>query len=296
MAIFISVSGEAMNIENIRAFLEVTSTGSFQKAAENLHVTQSAMSARIKSLEDVLNRQLFNRKRNGATLTAGGHAFFKHAQSVVRTWELARQEIALSDEFSAMVGLGVQLNHWKSIAAPWLQWMKQNAPDFATQVQSDYSDKLMGMLRNGLINVAIVNEPQRNPDVVIEHFAEQPLVMVSSKPRDVEATSVPGYIYVDWGHEFRAAHSEAFPDSPSHRMTVGLAAVGLSHILEQGGSGYFLKREVEQYLDDGSLFLVSEAPELKHTTYLCYITETSESPAVQAVLEGLKHVRGDRHQ
>ena len=285
-----------MNIENIRAFLEVTSTGSFQKAAENLHVTQSAMSARIKSLEDILNRQLFNRKRNGATLTAGGQAFFKHAQSVVRTWELAKQEIGLSDEFSAIVGLGVQLNHWKSIAAPWLQWMKQNAPDLATQVQSDYSDKLMGMLRNGLLNVAIVNDPQRNPDVVIEHFAEEPLIMVSSVEREVEKAAVAGYIYVDWGHGFRVAHTEAFPDSPSHRMTVGLAAVGLSHILEQGGSGYFLEREVEQHIEEGRLFRVTGAPQFKQTTYLCYIAETSESPAVQAALDGLNHVRADRLQ
>ncbi len=279
-----------MNIETIRAFLEVASAGSFQQAAANLHITQSAMSARIKSLEDLLNRQLFNRKRNGATLTAGGQAFYKHALTVVRTWELARQETALSSNVNAMVGLGVQLNHWKSTAAPWLQWMKQNAPDVATQIKSDYSDRLMTMLRNGLINVAVLYEPQRSPDIVIEQYAEERLVLVSSVARSVQATPIEGYIYIDWGARFREEHTHAYPDNPTHQMTVGLAAVGLNHIIEQGGSGYFLEREVSGMIADGSLFAVDGAEVFSLTTYLAYFAEASETPSVQVALQGLQQI------
>lgn len=104
------------------------------------------MSARIKNLEDHLNRKLFSGKRTGATLTTGGLAFHKHTLTVVRAWESAKQEIALSKGVNAMIGLDVQLNHWQSTASPWLQWMKENAPNIATQVHSDYSDRLMTML------------------------------------------------------------------------------------------------------------------------------------------------------
>ncbi|MEM7358324.1 MAG: LysR family transcriptional regulator [Pseudomonadota bacterium] len=280
-----------MNIENIRAFLEVTSAGSFQQAAHNLSITQSAMSARIKNLEESLNRQLFNRKRNGATLTSGGTAFHKHAVAVVRTWELAKQETALADEFNAIVGLGVQLNHWKSIASPWLQWMKKNAANVATQVRSDSSDQLMAMLRNGLLNVVVLYEPQRNPDLVIQEYASEQLVMVSTHPRAVERTAVPGYVYVDWGASFRADHSLAFPDSPTHQMTVGLASAGLNHILEQGGSGYFLASEVNQLIEQDRLSVVTGAPTFNLTTYLAYYSEAGDSPAVQTALDGLQNIR-----
>jgi DNA-binding transcriptional LysR family regulator len=280
-----------MNIEHIRAFLEVTTTGSFQQAAENLHITQSAMSARIKSLEDILNRKLFNRKRNGATLTAGGKAFYNYALTVVRTWEHARQEIALSEEFSSLVSLGVQLNHWKSTATPWLQWMKENAPSVATQIHSDYSAQLMKMLRDGLLDVAVLYEPQQNPDLIIEEYAKEQLLLVSSKPRKVEQEPVAGYVYVDWGQSFRLEHSRAFPNTPVHQMTVGLAAVGLNHLLEQGGSGYFLQREVTDLLDQELLFLVEDAPQFSLTTYLAYFAETHEKTAVQAALQGLKSVQ-----
>lgn len=280
-----------MNIENIRAFLEVTSAGSFQQAARNLNITQSAMSARIKNLEESLNRQLFNRKRNGATLTSGGTAFHKHAVAVVRTWELAKQETALADEFNAIVGLGVQLNHWKSIASPWLQWMKEHAANVATQVRSDSSDQLMAMLRNGLLNVVVLYEPQRNPDLVIQEYATEELVMVSTHPRAVERTAVPGYVYVDWGASFRADHSLAYPDSPTHQMTVGLASAGLTHILQQGGSGYFLASEVSELIEDGRLSLVRGAPPFTLTTYLAYYSEAVDSPAVQTALQGLHNIR-----
>jgi DNA-binding transcriptional LysR family regulator len=280
-----------MNIANIRAFLEVASAGSFQQAAQNLSITQSAMSARIKNLEQVLNRQLFNRKRNGVTLTAGGSAFQKHAVSMVNTWNLAKQETALSEGFNAIIGLGVQLNHWKSIASPWLNWMNENAADFATQIRSDYSEQLMKMLRNGLINVAIVNEPQRNPDIVITEYETDQLVMVSTHARTVEKTAVAGYVYVDWGDSFRAAHSAAYPDSPTHQMTVGLASVGLNHILEQGGSGYFLKRDVNDYIADKKLFYVDDAAQFGLTTYLAYFAELSETPAVQTALKGLQQIK-----
>jgi len=280
-----------MNIESIRAFLEVSSAGSFQQAAENLNITQSAMSARIKGLEETLNRQLFNRKRNGATLTTGGQSFYRHALTVVRTWELARQETALSSNMNAIIGLGVQLNHWKSVAAPWLHYMKQNSADVATRVHSDYSDRLMAMLRDGLLNLAILYEPQRNPDLLIEPYAEEQLVLVSSEPRAIQKKPVPGYIYVDWGHSFRTAHSMAFPDTPSHQMAVGLAAVGLNHIQEQGGSGYFLEQEVSQLVEQKKLFRVSQAPVFTLTTYLAYFAEASDTPAVQAALKALEQVK-----
>ena len=282
-----------MNIENIRAFLEVTATGSFQQAAENLHITQSAMSARIKSLEDQLRRQLFNRKRSGVTLTAGGQAFFRYARTVVKTWELARQEIALSDDFSTMVSLGVQLNHWRSTAVPWLQWMKKNSPDIATQLRSDYSDRLMSSLRDGLLDIAVLYEPQQNPELVIEKYLDEPLVMVSSEPRSVSKCAVEGYVFVDWGSAFRLEHSRIYPDTPTHQMTVGLAAVGLNHILEQGGSGYFLQREVAPLLASGRLFRVERAAVLSLPTYLAYFEEAGETEAVRTALEGLQQCRVD---
>ena len=60
-----------MNIENIRTFLEIAATGNFHRASERLHVTQSTVSARIKSLEDQLDRALFVNRRAKMTHLEG---------------------------------------------------------------------------------------------------------------------------------------------------------------------------------------------------------------------------------
>ena len=61
-----------MNVELARTFLEIVAMGNFASAAERLHVTQSTVSMRIRSLEDQLGRTLFTRTKAGASLTSAG--------------------------------------------------------------------------------------------------------------------------------------------------------------------------------------------------------------------------------
>jgi len=73
-----------MDVNLARTFLMVADTGSFIDAARKMNVTQSTVSARIKGLEDMLGRPLFERSKSGAELTAAGEQFQKHALALVR--------------------------------------------------------------------------------------------------------------------------------------------------------------------------------------------------------------------
>lgn len=68
-----------MDTELARTFIEIVSTGSFIRAAERLNVSQTTVSARIRTLEDRLGRQLFVRNKGGATLTTAGEQFLRQA-------------------------------------------------------------------------------------------------------------------------------------------------------------------------------------------------------------------------
>ena len=61
-----------MDVELARTFLAIVGTRSFVRAADQLNVSQTTVSARIRTLEDELGRQLFVRNRNGAHLTPAG--------------------------------------------------------------------------------------------------------------------------------------------------------------------------------------------------------------------------------
>ena len=281
-----------MYVDHIRTFLEVASAGSFQLAAEKLFVTQSTVSARIKALEDSLNRPLFIRKRNGIEMTSGGQRFHPHALTVVQAWARARQEVALPEALSSIVNIGIQLNHWEHLAAPWLLWMEQHSPNSATQIVAEYSDSLMRQVRNGVLELAVLYQPQRCPGIIIEPLLVESLVLVSTVPRGLSNAQVPGYVFVDWGEAFRQQHSLAFPDAPTHRLTVGLGAVALSHILKQGGSGYFLKSMVADLIDDGIMHIVAESPVFERPLYLVYQEEDQDKALLATAIEGLKAVSG----
>jgi DNA-binding transcriptional LysR family regulator len=68
----------------------VVATGNFITAADRLHVSQSTVSTRIHSLEELLGCTLFVRNKAGATLTVAGRQFQRHASTLVRTVEQAR--------------------------------------------------------------------------------------------------------------------------------------------------------------------------------------------------------------
>ncbi|MDI3324771.1 LysR family transcriptional regulator [Pontibacterium granulatum] len=280
-----------MNIENLRAFLEVTATGSFQKASENLHITQSTVSARIKALEERLNRELFTRKRDGVALNNGGKAFYPYALSVVKTWQQAQQEVSLPPGVEGIVSLGIPVHYWNKLYSDWLDWMNENAPGIATRIQSDYSVFLLNEMRDGLLDLALIFEPMHSPGLHMEPLFEEPLILVSTEPRTVGSGHTEGYIYIDWGHQFQEQHNHEYPDVPHHRITLALEYQALEQMLERGGSAYLAHSTVQKYLEEGKLFRVEGAREFKLTIYLAVADARRNDPAVLQAIEGLRATR-----
>ena len=274
----------------MRAFLEIASTGSFQQAAERLHITQSAISARIKHLEQRLNRQLYLRKRSGVELTNAGQRFHRHAQYCVQSWERAQQEIALPVEIDNLLSLGVHLYYWDRVIDPWTRWMEIHAPRFATRIISEFSEKLLSQLRDGLLDLALVYQVRQRANFAIEDFHEENLVLVSTQPRSLNTGWTPGYIMVDWGDQFMAEHTAAFPDSPQPRLIVGSEAVALAHVLRYGGSGYFLESDVATMIETGELRMVEDAPVFQRRSYLVYRKDAAVQDSIDIAIRGLRKV------
>ena len=95
-----------MDINDFRTFIEVCRTRHFGQSAQNLCITQSAVSARIRQLEDTLGKKLFVRQRNNIQLTPAGEQLLSYAEVITTAWNSARQTIGLSekDKVSLIVG------------------------------------------------------------------------------------------------------------------------------------------------------------------------------------------------
>src|SRR5205085_12505513 len=91
---------DPMQLELLETFLDLLDSRSFRLTAERLGITQSTVSARVRTLEQSLGSILFLRGRSGAAPTAAGRRFEDHARSIKASWGLARQELGTLDRFS----------------------------------------------------------------------------------------------------------------------------------------------------------------------------------------------------
>lgn len=271
-----------MDTELARTFLTVVASGNFITAAERLHVSQSTVSTRIGTLEGQLGCVLFVRNKAGATLTAAGRQFQRHASTLVRTVEQARQDIGIPKGFSGTLVVGGRIGLWEEFLLRWLPLMQEADPQISIRAESALETELMQGLVEGRIDIGVMYTPQSRPGLKVELLFEEQLVLVSTNPK---ATPEPqeGYVYVDWGPEFYARHSAIFPSFTGPALTANIGWLGLQHVLENGGSGYFAHRIVEPLLKARRLHLVAGAPEFLMPAYVIHPVDREDDHVLRAI-------------
>lgn len=282
-----------MDTELARTFLAVIAAGNFVAASERLHVTQSTVSTRIKRLEELLGAELFVRNKAGTTLTAAGTRFQRHAALLTRTVEQARQETGVASGFRATLTIGGRIGLWEDLLARWLPIYGGLAQDVAVRALVGFEDDLMQALIEGRADLGVMYSPQARPGLRIEPILEERLVMVSTR---AEPEPEPGrdYVYVDWGPEFYAQHSLAFPNFSGAQLTVNVGWLGLMHLQHAGGCGYFPARLLLEHEAAGRLHRVPAAPEFRLTAYLCAPAKI-DSPSLALAVETIRRVASESH-
>jgi DNA-binding transcriptional LysR family regulator len=277
-----------MDIALARTFLEIVSCGNFVRAAERLHVTQTAVSVRVQSLEGLLGRKLFVRNKSGASLTPAGEQFLRYAPLLIQVWERARHQVAVPPGLGAVVAVGGELSLWNPFLLDWLIWMRRSAPQLALRTQVGLPEGLMNQVSEGVLDIAVLYAPQYRPGLKIELLMKEKLVLVTTARRRSPVPSSE-YVYVDWGPEFAAQHNLTFPEQSNPGTYVSLGPLGLQYILKAGGSGYFRLNAVTPYLRNRRLTLVRGAPEFMYPAYAVY-SEGADAKIVTPALAGLRHV------
>jgi DNA-binding transcriptional LysR family regulator len=257
-----------MDTELARTFLTVVSSGNFISAADRLHVSQSTVSTRIHTLEDQLGCVLFVRNKAGTTLTSAGRQFQRHAATLVRTIEQARHDIGIPEGFSGTLVVGGRMGLWEEFLLKWLQMMREARPEVSVRAESGLEPELMQGIIDGRMDIGVMYTPQSRPGLKLEQLFEEKLVMVSTDAKS-KPEPQPGYVYVDWGPEFYARHTACFPNFGSP-LTANIGWLGLQHVLENGGSGYFPERIVRPHLKAKRLNLIGNAPEFSMPAYVVY--------------------------
>jgi DNA-binding transcriptional LysR family regulator len=275
-----------LDIELARTFLAIVSAGSFIRAAERLHVSQTTVSARVRTLEDQLRRPLFVRSKAGASLTPAGEQFLRHAPALVQLWERARHQVAVPAGKRAVLAIGCELSLWDPLLLQWLLWMRRSVPDVALRAHVGSPELLVEQVAGGIVDIGVVYAPRYRAGLKVELLAEERLIMV----RTPGGPSEDGcdYVQVDWGPELALQHAKVAVGRADPALFVDLGPLGLDYILEAGGAGYFRLGAVRPHLRSGRLELVAEAPEFPYPAYAVF--SEGGGDLIQQALTGLRHV------
>ena len=276
-----------MDTELARTFLAVAASGNFVAAASRLHITQSTVSARIQTLETTLGTRLFERGRHGATLTASGKRFLRHARILVRTIEQARHDIGLPQGYHDVLALSARIALWEGFLPQWVAWMRAQAPDVSLRLEIGFEADIMQSLVEGTVDIGMMYSPTSRPGLVVEQLFDETLVLVTSDL--ARGWPDEGYIHIDWEPEFHAQFSEHYPDVSTPTLVANIGWLGVQQLLAYGGSGYFPLRLVRSHLEAGRLWRVPDSPQFRLPAFMVFPRD-NDSATLKRALDGLREL------
>ncbi|MGC1442146.1 MAG: LysR family transcriptional regulator [Burkholderiaceae bacterium] len=277
-----------MDLDLLKTFLEVSRTRHFGQAAENLFLTQSAVSSRLRMLEQIVGIPLLSRVRGNIQPTPAGHKLLRHAEQIMDAWNRARMDIAVEEESMTPLTIGAVPNVWDSVLQEWVHVLRYKMSYLSITAEIHPSQSLMQRLQQGTIDVAFLFEAASVTGMESKLLGEVPLVLVSStKGQTVDEAMRSGYVLVEWGAAFATAHTRHFPDAPAAVARFSLGNQAYEFIRACGGSSYLAEPIIAGDLEKGDLFLVDRAPKMSRTAYAVFNPGAPQAATIKRALKYL---------
>ena len=155
-----------INFELYKYFSETAKTGNVTKAAENLFVSQSAVSLAIKQLELKLSCRLFNRNTRGVQLTEEGEILYSFISNAVTLIENAEEKLLKMKSLrNGEIKIGASDTACSVFLLPFLIKFSASYPEIHISVTNRTTSELITLLKNGTVDLSFINLP-------VEHNAE----------------------------------------------------------------------------------------------------------------------------
>lgn len=148
-----------LDIVHLRSFVEVVEEGGFTRAAERLHLTQSAVSAHVRRLEEQLGQPLLQRTTRSVGLTPAGERLLGYARGMLALNRQALQQFAENTGRQVLrVGVSEDLAQLGLLHK--LRQFREERPGLAVQVRTDYPINLERDLQQGALDLIAVGQCQ----------------------------------------------------------------------------------------------------------------------------------------
>ncbi len=266
-----------MNALGIEAFLAIIETGSISKAADILHLSQSTISHRLKTLESELGFKLLDRHRGvrGITLTPRGHAFISLAQkSALLDKEI---EDIRAERPKRLLKLGVADSISLFMLPKLYRQILHNFSEFQPNIVTQHTLETYDSIKSGDTDIGFVKRDFNMPNLVVEALFQEEMVLVrygsvSNPLPPIDPSSLPAgsELFMDWGYSYQIWHDALWKDN-SYKIRVDAAHL-IFDLLQSEQEWTIVPRSIFEAMKKRGPFyeqpLLSEPP--KRSCFLVY--------------------------
>jgi DNA-binding transcriptional LysR family regulator len=170
-----------MQLAQLQGLVEIARTGTIGRAAEQLVISQPALTARLKALEEELGCALVARGRGGSRLTDAGRALLPYAERAIAAIdEGAQRARELAGGRTAALAIGAAPAVSAYVLPAVLRRLRAAYPDAHLSVRSGHSEELLELVLRGEVQVGVMR-PLPHPEIVSQPVYEDALILVTHR-------------------------------------------------------------------------------------------------------------------
>lgn len=176
-----------MNYKRLETFVWVASLGNFRKAAERLHTTQPAISARIAGLEAELGVKLFEREGGSSPimLTSKGKELLPYIEKILYQTEQLRKRAGISNAYSGVLRLGVSETIVNTWLPDFLSRLHKDMPNLDVEMTVDVTANLTTGIKDRSLDLGLLMGPISEPNIVNQELCTFSLSWAASPKLDL---------------------------------------------------------------------------------------------------------------
>ena len=157
-------------LSQVRYFQAVVRHGSFTEAAEECHISQSAISQQIKALEQELGVQLLERKNRTFTLTSAGEHFYKKSLVLVADYDrLVQDTVRIARKDRAELRIGYLKSYSSQVIQRAVATFSEKYPDVTVHIISGSHEDLYNALQTGQADIVMNDQRRAFSDVYVNY-------------------------------------------------------------------------------------------------------------------------------
>ena len=175
-----------MSDRRLQVFYTVARLLSFTKAAEELHMTQPAVTFQVRQLEEQFNTRLFDRTHNRISLTEAGGKVYECGERIFEIYaEMDNAVRQLTGDISGVLILGASTTIAEYMLPVLLGDFKAEYPDVTVRLKVANTDGIVSQVENNAIDLGVVEAPVTNKNLVVEECSKDQLVVIVPPGHDL---------------------------------------------------------------------------------------------------------------